>query len=114
MSRQWKDTEAEKQADGYTYNCLIGDTTRSAIQIDVAIDGLSVVVKSGGAAAGCLDKLPGLTIDQLRWIFSSYTDSELTATGWDAAAAIPNSDNDENTHLWSELNVSERQMQLIF
>jgi PBP superfamily domain len=35
MSRDWKDTEGNA-TDGYTYACLVGDTTRSAIQLDVS------------------------------------------------------------------------------
>ena len=35
-------------------------------------------------------------------MFSSYTDSELEATGWDPAS-LPANDGDEATHLWSEL-----------
>ena len=37
MSRAWKDTEANI-TNGYTYACLIGDTKRSAIQVDVSTD----------------------------------------------------------------------------
>lgn len=62
MSRDWKSSEATT-SDGYTYNCI--DSSRSAIQIEVAIDGLSVAVKKGGLAQRCIDKLGGLTIDQL-------------------------------------------------
>ena len=51
--------------------------------------------------------LGGLTIDQVRWIFSSYSISKLTATGWDPAA-LKNSDNNDMTHLWSELDAGCR------
>jgi phosphate transport system substrate-binding protein len=102
MSREWKDSEAI-QRDGYLYECLIGDTTRSAIQIDVAIDGLTVAVSHDGDASDCIKLLGGLTTDQLRWIFSSYDESELEATGWDPKN-VPFSDGDPQTHKWSELN----------
>ncbi|GKY96600.1 hypothetical protein MPSEU_000619600 [Mayamaea pseudoterrestris] len=105
MSRQWREEEATQQDDGYTYDCVIGDDSRSVIQIDVALDGISVVASGGGTAASCIEVLDGLTIDQLRWMFSNYTDSQLEATGWDPAS-IANSDGDETTHLWSELNAS--------
>ncbi|MEC7483347.1 MAG: substrate-binding domain-containing protein, partial [Candidatus Thermoplasmatota archaeon] len=36
MSRDWKDTEATRGDDGYTMDCLSGDTSRSARQIQVA------------------------------------------------------------------------------
>ena len=42
-------------------------------------------------------------MDQLRWIFSSYTEAELEASGWDASS-VANSDGDDATHLWSELS----------
>ena len=42
MSRGWKSSEASTD-DGFTYDCLKGDTSRSAVQIDVAIEGLSDV-----------------------------------------------------------------------
>jgi len=47
--------------------------------------------------------LGGLTLDQLRWIFSSYTALELEATGWNPDS-LANSDGDDATHLWSELS----------
>lgn len=43
-----------------------------------------------------------MTLDQLRWIYSNYTVNKLKATGWNASA-LPNSDNSDSTHLWSEL-----------
>jgi len=46
MSRHWKDSEATVSSNGFLYQCLEpGDATRSAIQIDVAIDGLTVAGK---------------------------------------------------------------------
>lgn len=35
MSRDWKSSEASTE-DSYTFDCLVGDATRSAIQIDVS------------------------------------------------------------------------------
>lgn len=102
MSREWKPSEADTD-NGWFYECLTGDKDRSAIQIDVAIDGISITTKKGGIANDCIDTLGGLTIDQLRWIFSDYSSAQLVATGWDMEDAIPNSDGKEATHLWSEL-----------
>jgi phosphate transport system substrate-binding protein len=103
MSREWFDKEALPAANGYLYQCVIGDTTRSAIQVDVAIDGLSVAVLQNGTAAQCIELLGGLSTDQLRWIYTSYDADQLLATGWDSSS-VPNSDDDESTHLWSELD----------
>jgi hypothetical protein len=47
--------------------------------------------------------LGGLTRDQLRWIFSSYPQLKLEVTGWNPAA-LKNSDGDDETHLWNELD----------
>ena len=101
MSREWFEKEAIPSANGYLYQCVVG--TRSAIQFDVAIDGLSVAVVQNGTAAQCIELIGGLTTDQLRWIFTSYDSDQLLATGWDLSS-IPNSDGDESTHLWSELD----------
>lgn len=73
MSREWKSSEG-RQRDGtdapFVYDCLKGDPARSAIQVPVGIDGLTVATKWGGAAQECIEILGGLTMDQLRWIYS--------------------------------------------
>jgi phosphate transport system substrate-binding protein len=103
MSRDWLINEASPSSNGYLYRCIEGDRSRSAIQVPVALDGLSIAVDKNGTAASCLQKIGGLTPDQLRWIFTSYDSDQLRATGWDPES-IPNSDGDESTHLWSELD----------
>ena len=102
MSREWKTSEAAKVGE-YGYDCLEHDTSRSAAQMEVAIDGLTVVTATTGAAKECVDLLDGLTLDQLRWIYSSYTEDELEAQGWDPSS-VPNSDGNDDTHKWSELD----------
>jgi len=47
----------------------------------------------------------GLTDDQLRWIYSNYDEAQLISSGWDASA-LGNSDGDDSTHLWSELDAT--------
>jgi phosphate transport system substrate-binding protein len=106
MSRDWKATEANRADDGYTMDCLVGDTSRSARQIVVAMDGLSVVMKKGGAAETCVNGMGGLTVDQLRWMFSAETAAELETAGLDMSAVTPNGDGDDTTHKWSELDAS--------
>lgn len=109
MSRDWSPgDEATADASGYKFQCAFesGDPNRTVIQLEVAIDGLSVVVKAGGLGQSCIrDASPGggLTLHQLRWMFSGYNASQLNETGWEASS-VPNSDNDETTHLWSELS----------
>ena len=65
MSRDWKSSEATVGADGYTWSCANSDVT--VTQLIVAIDGLSVVVKKGGAADNCISDMGGLSMAQLRW-----------------------------------------------
>ncbi|MEC7254738.1 MAG: substrate-binding domain-containing protein, partial [Candidatus Thermoplasmatota archaeon] len=95
MSRDWKETEATRGDDGYTMDCLAGDTSRSARQIQVAIDGLSVVMKKGGAADVCVNThLGGLTVNQLRWMFSAEADTGYT----------PANDDGDAVKEWSDLS----------
>ncbi|CAB9501436.1 Phosphate-binding protein PstS [Seminavis robusta] len=101
MSREWKGAEGKEHQ--YVYDCLKGDTSRSAVKVDVAYDGITVILKKGGIADQCQQILGGFTIDQLRWIYSGYSESALEATGWNATS-LKNSDNDTSTHLWSELH----------
>lgn len=104
MSREWKETEAVASMElDFLYNCKIGDTQRSAIQFPVAIDGITVATRKEGAARDCVGVLGGLSVDQLRWIYSSYSEDQLIATGWDAES-VPNRDMNPDSHLWSELD----------
>ena len=104
MSRPWKTTEATVGVDGFTYRCVIG-TVPSVVQIEVAIDGIVVILKKGSLPAKCITALGGLTFNQLRWVFSSYTDSQLKNNGW-PANTLANSDGNSSTHLFSELSKS--------
>ena len=104
MSRGWKEYEGvQSEESPNTYQCLKGDTTRSAVQVDVAQDGMTVIMQKEGAADECVKILGGFTLDQLRWIYSTYNEDELERTGWDTSS-LKNSDNDPSTHLWSELD----------
>lgn len=107
MSREWRiGNEANvTDASKRKFICNVGTTTRSLTQIDVAIDGLTVAVLNGGLAAKCFRTLEGrgLTIDQLRWIFSNYTYSQLLSAGWDATS-VPFNDGFEITHYFREFS----------
>jgi phosphate transport system substrate-binding protein len=103
MSRGWKDSEATVASDGYTYNCLNSDIT--VTQLVVAIDGLSVVVKKGGAADQCLTEMGGISMAQLRWVFSDWTEDELAADGLDMNSTTPNND-DDGIREWGDLDAS--------
>lgn len=104
MSRQFTVSEATvpeaENVIGYEFNCVGSD--RKVIQVETAVDGLTVAVKKGGIAEACINKLGGLTIDQLRWIFSNFGEIYLRDQGW-SDDAVPNNDGDANTKHWSEL-----------
>jgi ABC-type phosphate transport system substrate-binding protein len=97
-------TPREGSVDGTVYDCVKGDKSRSLLQAHIASDGMAFAVKKGGVADDCITLLGGLSMDQIRWMFSSLSEEELVAEGeWDAGA-IPNSDNNPETHKWSELH----------
>lgn len=110
MSRQWRIGNEVNVTDSGNkkYVCNIGDQQRTVTQIDVAIDGLTVVAVNGGIASQCFRSLEGrgLKIDQLRWIYSNFTAQQLSSSGWDRNA-IPHLDNSEFTHFFRELSNSE-------
>ena len=67
MSRNWKATEAIRLDDDYTLECTKADANGKKVrvtQLQVASDGVAVVVKMGGAADQCLASLGGLTLAQ--------------------------------------------------
>lgn len=97
--------------DGVNYTCVTGNKTRETTLLEVALDGLTIGVVAGGYGAQCIRALGGLTLDQIRWIFSSYTAAKLSTTGWNSSA-LTNSDNNEATHLWSELNSTCRAIEI--
>jgi len=53
----------------------------------------------------CIQKLAseGMSYDTLRWVYSNYDEAQLTASGWDPTSIL-NSDGDDSTHLWSEID----------
>eukprot|EP00545_Synedropsis_sp_CCMP1620_P011268 CAMPEP_0119008264 /NCGR_PEP_ID=MMETSP1176-20130426/3575_1 /TAXON_ID=265551 /ORGANISM="Synedropsis recta cf, Strain CCMP1620" /LENGTH=665 /DNA_ID=CAMNT_0006960567 /DNA_START=37 /DNA_END=2034 /DNA_ORIENTATION=+ len=115
MSRPWLKNEARLNDNGYTHDCLIGDTSRSAIQIAVAYDATAIFVKSGGVADQCIQTLGGgLSLDQLRYIFSTYTYNQLQTSGTWNDTSVPHPDPDDSSaKYWSELDGS-CEHQLIF
>jgi ABC-type phosphate transport system substrate-binding protein len=99
MTRNFKESEAAT-TNGYDYDCVGSD--RNVIQIETATQGLTVAVKKGGIAEQCIGKLGGLTIDQLRWMFSNFVEVQLRESGW-SDEAVPNNDGNPNTKYWGEL-----------
>lgn len=100
MTHPWADTEATTE-NGFLYHCAASN--RKVMQVKVANDALVFAVASDGVAGECMSILGGLTLDQLRWIYSSHTHAQLVASGWDPLS-LSNSDHKDTTHLWSELH----------
>jgi ABC-type phosphate transport system substrate-binding protein len=100
LSRPWRDLEATSN-NGFLYQCA--ESEKKLVSIDAAMYALAFAVGTGGVAHECIVILGGLTLDQLRWIYSNYTREELINTGWDPDS-LENDDMDDNTHLWSELD----------
>ena len=100
MSREIYTAEAKSENSWY-YDCE--RSRRNLIQVDVAVEGISLFTKASGAAQECIAKLGGLTKQHLRWIYSDYNESKLIEEGWDTSS-IPFPDGDPTTHLWSEID----------
>lgn len=101
----------------FVYDCItekIHEEVRSVIQVESALDGIAIMFAIGSVGEKCVRLLGGLTIDQLRWMYSSYSDDELEKSGWDSSC-LSNNDFDSSTHLWSELDhrCSEEEIQLV-
>ena len=98
MSRQFKDSEATAENDGFTFSCVEEPYTR-VTQLQVGVDGIAVFVQRGSELESCLED--GLTYAQLRWIFSSLSMAELEAEGHDLSG-IENDDGDAVKE-WSDI-----------
>jgi hypothetical protein len=90
-------------SNDYTLECTESDT--NMFQIRIAYDAIAVATIKGTATQECIETLPGggLTLDQIRWMYSSYTVEELGATGsWDATS-VPLARDYGNERSWAAL-----------
>lgn len=87
------------------YKCTVGDTSRQVIQTQVGTYSVTVATAVGSFADQCIQLLGGLSIHQLRWIYSDLSDAELIAQPNFDLSAVPFLDDDPNTRRWSELHV---------
>jgi ABC-type phosphate transport system substrate-binding protein len=81
-----------RDVSGYRYQCKIGNKTRRVLRVEVALDGVVVVLQPNGVAAQCVQSMGGyLAANQLRWIFSSKTvetdDVRMWSDMWSDCAA---------------------------
>ncbi|CAE8686989.1 unnamed protein product [Polarella glacialis] len=108
MSRGFTSSEAVLLDDGYTYECT--QSGNRVTQLEVGVDGLAVVVAALGAAHDCLTdpSMGGLTLAQLRWMFSDWNSSMLESPehgGVQLSSVAPNDDHD-GIKEWSDLSAS--------
>jgi ABC-type phosphate transport system substrate-binding protein len=97
------------QASGPTgsYNCtgINGSSSQKFIQVEVAKDSVSVIVSRSGIASDCINILGGgLTQDQLRWIISTNTTSQLQAMGW-SSTSLSKGTGPLDERRWSRLHM---------
>ncbi|KAI2505271.1 Phosphate ABC transporter substrate-binding protein [Fragilaria crotonensis] len=100
MSREWRATEATSD-DAWNFRCVSAGN-RLVTRVEVAIDGITVVVKRGGPGSTCIGFLRGLTPDQLRFMYSSLTRQQLIQGGWSASSLSAGKGGD--SPLWSTLD----------
>jgi ABC-type phosphate transport system substrate-binding protein/ABC-type multidrug transport system fused ATPase/permease subunit len=99
MSRDWKygsEAELASGEEGYHIACAAtaSSAARYLTQLEVGTDGLAVVVAKGGGAHACVTQLGGLTLAQLRWMFSTASAAALQLDKVDVASVAPNDDGD--------------------
>jgi ABC-type phosphate transport system substrate-binding protein len=84
--------------------CNRGDTTRKIQQFEVGLDGLTMILASSSLAAQCPRKIPGLTIAQLRLMYSNFSEVQQGLdTPETVKEVIPNSDSNTASRNWREL-----------
>ncbi len=102
MSREWRTSEATRPNDDWNYNCVLSPN-RAVTRVDVAIDGVTVVVKRGGTGSKCIGFLKGLTPEQLRYMYSNLSKQALIQSGWPESALALGTG---NGRLWNALHKS--------
>ena len=95
----WKDSEATKNADD-TFDCVNSDVT--VTQLVVAVDGLSVVVKKGGAADQCLNSMGGISMAQRAG--SSLTGQNRIRSRWNGLELYNSNNDGDDLREWGDLS----------
>jgi hypothetical protein len=63
MSADFDPSEAVLRDNGFVYDCLVGDKTRSVIKVDVAVDGVTIVFPIGGSGHECVSKYMEVSLE---------------------------------------------------
>nr|AIF19868.1 WD40 repeat-containing protein [uncultured marine group II/III euryarchaeote KM3_87_G11] len=84
-------------------------TQREILELPIGRMPAALFVKENGTARTCMEATGGLSMAQLRWIFSSASSASLSQTGWapgiSLSSAVPNDDGD-GIREWSDLHPS--------
>jgi ABC-type phosphate transport system substrate-binding protein len=125
MSRGFAEDEAASPDAGATWHCLAQESVEAGegatrvcargecappaavvAALDVAYDALTVFVRRGGKAAACVQALGGLSLAQLRWIYSDRSDDSLEndAERPLALEAVAFADDFDGVREWSDLS----------
>jgi hypothetical protein len=94
--------ETDDGSNEYTLKCTESHATM--FQVRVAYDAIALATINGTSTQECIESLPGggLTLDQIRWMYSSYTLDELEANGWNTAS-VPLARDYGNERSWAAL-----------
>jgi|TARA_B100001248_G_scaffold5570_1_gene3961 phosphate transport system substrate-binding protein len=104
MSRTFKPIEATLVDGERFFNCKSSDIELT--QVPIAMDGITIVLKRGGGAEQCVESIGGLSVAQLRWIFSDWTEDDLVYSqegGLELSSITPNNDGD-GVREWSDFS----------
>ena len=103
MSRTFKPIEATLESGTRYFSCKPSDIVLT--QMPIAMDGVTLIVARGGDADRCVQSIGGLSVAQLRWIYSDWSESDLVYSqfgGLDLSSVTPNND-DDGVREWKDL-----------
>ena len=103
MSRTFKPIEATLESGTRYFSCKPSDIVLT--QMPIAMDGVTLIVARGGDADRCIQSIGGLSVAQLRWIYSDWSESDLVYSqfgGLDLSSVTPNND-DDGVREWKDL-----------
>lgn len=103
MSRTFKPIEATLESGTRYFSCKPSDIVLT--QMPIAMDGVTLIVARGGDADRCIQSIGGLSVAQLRWIYSDWSETDLVYSqfgGLDLSSVTPNND-DDGVREWKDL-----------
>ncbi len=79
------------------------------LEVPIGRMAATLIVQENGDAQACISAIGGISMAQLRWILSSYSDNNLAQTTWAPGlniASIAPDDDDDGIKEWSDLDSS--------